>query len=413
MSSFNPVRFSIYLGNMCKVPERYRPWYIKWIEQYRIHVSRLPKDIMESPADSYLDSLQGRLQAWQIKQAAEAVRLYHNFLGGKESQPKRTGKLGSWENALALLKSELRVQNKSYSTEKTYLHWANDFSKWVTSKPLEDLNDDDVRGYLTFLSTRRGISFSTQKQAFIALLFFFRHVLSKEVRGLDSVVRGHAYKKLPVVLSREEIKTVFGCLKGEYLLMCRLIYGGGLRLSECLGLRIKDLNLEENSITVRSGKGNKDRLTILSRSIVTELQKHLVRTRLLYEEDRRENRPGVPLPFALDRKYPNADKEWSWYWVFPSYRISVCPRTGKAGRYHVYPSSLQKSFHAALKKSGVSKHAGIHALRHSFATHLIEDGYDIRTVQELLGHSNVSTTMIYTHVATKNKLGVISPADKL
>lgn len=216
-----------------------------------------------------------------------------------------------------------------------------------------------------------------------------------------------------IVLSREEIASIFCNMSGEYLLMCRIIYGGGLRLSECLELRIMDIDISGGSLTVRSGKGNKDRMTVLSRNLIPELQKQISRTRLLYEEDRRENRPGVPLPFALDQKYPNADKEWGWYWLFPSYRISVCPRTDRPGRYHIYPSSLQRAFHDALRKSGVPKHAGIHTLRHSFATHLIEDGYDIRSIQELLGHSDVSTTMIYTHVAKKNKLGIISPADKL
>ena len=195
--------------------------------------------------------------------------------------------------------------------------------------------------------------------------------------------------------------------------MLQLIYGAGLRLNECLCLRIKDLDFENGTLTIRAAKGDKDRITILPRFLSTKLEKHISTVKGLFLDDRENNVCGVVLPTALEKKYPKAGEEWGWFWVFPSHKLSVDPRSGKVRRYHLYPSTLQKTFHTALLKSGVTKKASIHTLRHSFATHLVESGYDIRTIQELLGHSNVSTTMIYTHVASKNKLSVISPFDNL
>ena len=195
--------------------------------------------------------------------------------------------------------------------------------------------------------------------------------------------------------------------------MAAIIYGGGLRLSECLKLRIKDIDFQNNILTIRSGKGDKDRQTLLSDKVLLALKEHIQNIKKYYEDDRFEDRPGVELPKALNRKYPNVGKEWAWFWVFPSAKISVDPRSYIVRRHHLYSSSLQKSFKTSLQRSGIAKNASIHTLRHSFATHLIENGYDIRTIQELLGHSDISTTMIYTHIASHNKLGVLSPMDKL
>ncbi|NBF40762.1 MAG: integron integrase [Spirochaetes bacterium] len=311
------------------------------------------------------------------------------------------------------MREELRLQQKSLRTEKTYVHWARDFSRSLSAGAPGTVDQRDVRSYLTELALTRGVASSTQKQAFVALLFLFRHVLHRNIDDLSETVRVRKPRRLPVVLSRDEITRIFARLSDTSLLMCRLIYGGGLRLSECLGLRIHDLDVPGGAMTVRSGKWDKDRVTLLPARLQPELERHISRVRRLFEEDRALDRPGVPLPASLARKYPNADTRWEWYWLFPSARISVDPRTGRPGRFHLYPSTLQRSFHTALRRSGVAKAASVHTLRHSFATHLLEDGYDIRTVQELLGHADVSTTMIYTHVATRNKLGVISPADKL
>ena len=230
---------------------------------------------------------------------------------------------------------------------------------------------------------------------------------------MDSVARSKVRKRLPLVLSQIEIVEIIKHLENPYKLMAEIIYGGGLRLSECLNLRIKDIDFEKNILTIRSGKGDKDRQTLLSKKASFALKEHIQQIRHFYEDDRFEENPSVELPKALERKYPNAGKEWAWFWVFPSAKISIDPRSFITRRHHLYSSSLQKYFKEALRKSGIPKNASIHTLRHSFATHLIENGYDIRTIQDLLGHSNISSTMIYTHVASRNKLGVISPMDKL
>jgi integron integrase len=259
----------------------------------------------------------------------------------------------------------------------------------------------------------RRVSGSTQKQAFNALLFVYRNVLSVEVKGLQSVVPAKTPRRLPVVLTPEEVRAIFACLRGLDLLMATVIYGAGLRIEECLSLRVKDVDFGRNCLVIRSGKGDKDRETVLPEKAAGELKRHFVEVRALYDRDRSRSLPGVALPGALGRKYPHAATEWEWYWVFPSPRLCADPRSGAVCRYHLYPTTFQTAFKRALKASRVAKHATVHTLRHSFATHLVERGYDIRTIQELLGHADVSTTMIYTHVATRNKLGVASPADAL
>ena len=294
--------------------------------------------------------------------------------------------INDWPSIHNNMREELRLQNKSYQT--------------------------DIKSFLTYLAVEKSVSISTQKQAFNSLLFLFRHVLDKKIENLDEVVRAKIRRRLSFILSRLEISSIIKFMEDPYKLMVEIIYGGGLRLTECLKLRVKDVNFENNILTVRSGKGDKDRQTLLFRKLLPRLKKHIRNIRKFYEEDRNEGRAGVELPFALERKYPNAGKEWAWFWIFPSAKISVDPRKNIIRRFHLFPSSLQKSFKIALGKSGIAKNDSIHTLRHSFATHLLENGYDIRTIQELLGHSDVSTTMIYTHIACRNKLGVIRPLDQ-
>jgi integron integrase len=218
---------------------------------------------------------------------------------------------------------------------------------------------------------------------------------------------------VPVVLAREEVKAVFAHLEGAHLLAATIMYGGGLRLQECLTLRVKDIDFSRNCLIIRSGKGDKDRETVLPDRVIDDLKRQLHRARILYERDRRKGIAGVWIPEALERKFRNAGREWSWFWVFPSDRLSIDPLSNTVRRYHLYPTTLQKAFRQAVERARLVKHATVHTLRHSFATHLVEKGYDIRTIQELLGHADVSTTMIYTHVAKKNKLGVTSPLDTL
>ena len=266
---------------------------------------------------------------------------------------------------------------------------------------------------MTHLAVDGNLAASTQDQAFNALLFFYRHVLDKEVGYLGEVVRSHKRKWLPVVLTRDELSRMFNNMYGVNRLMAQVIYGGGLRLRECVGLRIKDVDFERDTLVIKFAKGKKDRETLLGESIKEDLKRHLEKIRSLYELDRKNDTPGVEMPSALERKYPNAGKEWGWQWVFPSQTLSVDPRSKIVRRHHMHPSNLQKHIKSAALKAGIAKRVTTHTLRHSFATHLLEDGHDIRTIQELLGHSSLKTTMIYTHVAQKNRLGVKSPLDRL
>lgn len=329
---------------------------------------------------------------------------------------------------LAKTREIIKLKHRSYRTEKSYLAWMERFFRFleehrgiarrfgtggVTGGRSDDrvspITADDLRAFLGFLAAEGSVSSGTQDQAFNALLLFFRYVLVKDIEGLCSVLRAKKKRRLPVVFSREEVALVLDALKNPYRLMAALIYGGGLRLEECLSLRIKDLDFKNETLIVRAGKGDKDRLTLLPPVLFGDLARHVHEIRLLWEADRRLDEPGVKVPMGLDRKYPGVGKRWEWFWVFPARGFCTDPRTGERIRWHLHPSVLQKRVHTAITAAGICKPASVHTLRHSFATHLVEDGYDIRTVQELLGHSNVQTTMIYTHVAVRNKRGVRSP----
>jgi integron integrase len=269
-----------------------------------------------------------------------------------------------------------------------------------------------VQQFLDDLVIRRNVSASTQNQALGGILFLYREVLNKDVGWIANIARAKKPVRVPVVLSRQEVKAVFDQLDGVPRLMVSLLYGGGLRLSECIDLRVKDIDFEREQVVVRSGKGGKDRVTILPRSVREGLERHLARVRKLHERDR-AGKVRATFPSALERKYPNAALEWGWQYAFPS--GSLCPdrETGELRRHHAHESVLQRAVKEAVRKSGITKPATCHTFRHSFATHLLESGYDIRTVQKLLGHSDVRTTMIYTHVLGGGELGVKSPADML
>ncbi len=318
----------------------------------------------------------------------------------------------SWRALEEELLRLMRLKHLSPRTEKTYLAWFAQFKAFTREKPRRELSELDLKGFLSYLAVERKVAAATQRLAFNAILFLYRNVLGLEVNGLSTVVPSRVPKKLPVVLSKQEIQRAFSHLREPYLLMAQLIYGGGLRLEECLTLRVKDIDFERNCLTIRAGKGSKDRETVLPEKVISDIHRHLMKIHRLYDQDQKR-RIEVTTPGALGRKYPGVGGEWGWYWVFPSESLAVDPLSGAVKRHHIYPTTLQKSFRDAVRAAGIVKHASIHTLRHSFATHLIERGYDIRTIQELLGHTDVSTTMIYTHVATKNKLGVTSPIDAL
>jgi integron integrase len=276
-----------------------------------------------------------------------------------------------------------------------------------------ELGGPEVTAFLNWLAQARQVSASTQTQALSALLFLYRHVLGIDLPWMTEVVRAPARVRLPVVLTRDEVRILLQRLDGAERLVAMLLYGSGLRLLEALRLRIKDIDFRQDQVTVRGGKGDKDRITMLPQSIKPDLDRHLVAVRSLHQRDLEAGAGHVVLPNALARKYPNADREWPWQWVFPAGRLFTDSSTGERRRHHLHPSVVQRAVSRAVRQAGLVKRATCHSLRHSFATHLLEDGYDIRTVQELLGHGDVSTTMIYTHVLNRGAFGVRSPADRV
>ncbi len=309
------------------------------------------------------------------------------------------------------VRAVLRTRHYSYRTEKTYIEWILQYIRFHDIKHPKEMGAAEVEAFLTHLAVERTVAASTQNQALAALLFLYREVLSVDLPWLEKFTPAKKSSHIPVVLTKAEVKIITSQLKETNWLIANLLYGAGLRLQEALRLRVKDLDFGFKQIVVRDGKGGKDRFTVLPTILIEPLQKQLVMAEKLHKQDLRRGLGRVKMPFALARKYPNAEKEWCWQFVFPSKSLSINPRTNQTGRHHVSPSSLQKAFKEALRKSRIPKNASPHTLRHSFATHLLQDGYDIRTVQDLLGHKELSTTMIYTHVLQQNKLGVKSPAD--
>ncbi len=304
-----------------------------------------------------------------------------------------------------------RLRHLSLRTEETYWNWIKRFILFHGKRHPRDLDAEAVRSFLTHLAVNERVAASTQNQAFNALLFLYRQVLKLEPPNIEGVERARQTKNLPVVFTKEEANAVIAHLSGENRLIASLLYGSGLRIMEAVRLRVKDIDFSRNEVTVRDGKGEQDRLTMLPQSLNRALEVQIEVARQLHEEDLKRGGGEVYLPYALDRKYKSAARELSWQYVFPANKHSIDPRSGKTRRHHVSEQSVQRAVKSALRKAGVRKNGTCHAFRHSFATHLLEDGYDIRTVQELLGHKDVRTTMIYTHVLNKGGRGVRSPLD--
>jgi integron integrase len=315
--------------------------------------------------------------------------------------------------AIQRVHGALRMRHYSRRTEKAYLGWIRRFIAVNGGRDPAALGPAEISAFLSMLAVRGHVSASTQNQAFSALLFLFRDVLEIPLAGLDETVRAKRPVRLPQVLSAAEVQAVLARLDGTMLTMATLMYGSGLRLLECARLRIKDIDFSRGEITVRDGKGQKDRVTVLPGKIGQTLRAHVDRVRRLHAADLQVGAGSVVMPDALSRKYPSASREWAWQWVFPASRFYADARTGERRRHHLHESVIQRAFHEAVRAAGISKPATCHTLRHSFATHMLERGYDIRTIQELLGHSDVSTTMIYTHVLNRGGRGVQSPVDWL
>ena len=307
----------------------------------------------------------------------------------------------------------VRTLHYSIRTEDAYVDWARRYILYHDKVNPAQLGALHVQAFLSHLAVERRVSASTQNQAKAALLFLYRRVLLIELPWLDEVVSAKASQRLPVVLTPREVRDLLLYTAGTMSLVCSLLYGTGMRLLECLRLRVKDIEFARREILIRAGKGNKDRVTMLPENLMLPLQNQLARVKILHERDLEAEFGDVMLPNALDVKYKNAAKTWGWQWVFPSNVRSVDPRSGVERRHHLYPESVQRAVRDAAKRTAISKPCSPHVLRHSFATHLLQAGYDIRTVQELLGHKDVSTTMIYTHVLNKGGRGVRSPLDDL
>lgn len=311
------------------------------------------------------------------------------------------------------LRELIRYKHYSLRTEESYVHWVRFFIHWHGVKHPRHMGQAEVEAFLNMLANERKVSASTQNQALSALLFLYRDVLRINLPWLSGVQRPQTPKRLPTVLTQAEVAALLAALPPGVDLLGRLLYGTGMRLMEGLRLRVKDVDFDRKVIVVREGKGNKDRVVMLPRSLHADLHAQVLAARAQWEADRHEQQNGVEVPHALETKYPGVGKRWGWYWVFPSPVVSTDPRSGIVRRHHLYEERLQRAMKKATLAAGIAKHVSVHTLRHSFATHLLQGGTDIRTVQELLGHSDVSTTMIYTHVLKVSAGGTASPLDAL
>jgi len=416
------------------VPEKRRKHCIGWVRSYERFLPGRPlQERSREDAESFIRHLQSRgLETWQVAQAGNTLKLlYFRVLGeawarswsipGAEALPSRRIGLAGRSTALRgepeerelleRLDKAIRIRQYSYRTAEVYVSWAKKYFLFHRQRPREALTPGGVKAFLEYLVLVRKVAAGTQKQALNALDFLFGEVLGLELGDLGDFARSKKPKNLPVVLSRGEVEKVLGALEGTTALVAGLLYGSGLRLMEVLRLRVKDVDFDCSQIQVRDGKGKKDRVTVLPERYIEPLKAHLARVKVIHGKDLEQNYAGTSFWPSLGRKYPYAPRQWIWQYLFPSSRLTVDPQTGRSIRHHLHESVMQRIVKETAARAGIAKRVTCHTLRHSFATHLIEGGYDIRTVQELLGHSDVSTTMIYTHVLNRPGLAVRSPAD--
>jgi len=414
--------FQKFLLERKLAPEKNIPFLAYWVSRFLAFTRKRDfksTEYQEAIVLEFLEALRSdkHILDWQHRQADDALRLYYFHYLGKGGKPFAGSPA---ENTAALLKETrrlIRLKHYSYSTERTYIHWIERFLAYVQQtvkkKTGADISTEDFKNFISHLAIKQRVSSSTQNQAFNAILFLFRNVLCKETGDLSGSVRAKRGQKLPVVFSVEEVKKLFANMSGKSLLIAELLYGSGLRLMELARLRVKDIDFDVNTILVRSGKGDKDRATVLPAAVRDRLKEHLEEVKALHDNDIKNGHGDVFLPDSLGRKYPNAGKTWAWQYVFPSAKLSVDPQSGKIGRHHISDTAIQEAVKSALNKAGIAKHASVHTFRHSFATHLLQNGINIREVQELLGHKNVETTMVYTHVLRNMSNAPQSPLDAL
>ena len=425
INQFNDAAFASYLLKNSIVRPGIERFMVIWARKFFTNRQQWPQLPWFDQLPLFLDTLKkDGLQQWQIVQAEQAVRVYFgNFLSsasnGSTSQSKPSFNEvcnKSFAHLLEHFAEILRLKNYARKTEKTYLYWTKHFLYYSHSKSSKighsvEVSSQAVRDFLAHLAIKRNVSASTQNQAFNSLLMFFRLTLDQDLGELRQSVRAKSSQQLPVVFSVAEIKTIFQHVTGTPGLMLRLVYGGGLRISECCRLRIKDVDFDQQLIFVRRGKGAKDRTTVLPLTLIPELRSHLDHVLELHDQFLAKGYGTVDLPNALARKYPNAETQRAWQWLFPAAKVSADPKSGIVRRHHVSPDSVQRALKTALRKAKINKHASVHTLRHSFATHLLLQGTDLRQIQEYLGHTSVETTMIYTHVIKDMRNPVTSPLD--
>lgn len=415
------------------ITRKYAHFYLMWGKKYvRFNNNEIPLNITDSDVAGFRDLLSSErnIMHWQVEQALQAVSLLRQFLGsgivrnasgeeGKTSEPAFKDSLAivnakeaqTHRDLLHRAKSEIRYLHYSIRTEQAYAQWIGRFMRFHRGRSEDELSSHDIRDYLEYLAVHRGVSAATQNQALNALVFLFGKVLKKDLGDIGEFTRARRPVRLPVVLSKNEMTRLLGILPETYSLMAGLLYGCGLRVMECVRLRVKDIDFDQSQIIVRDGKGQKDRVTILPDRYKDALNKQLQYVREIHRDDLKRGFGEVYVWPSLERKNRNIAREWIWQYVFPSTKLSVDPRSGRTRRHHIDESVLQRAVKKAARDADINKRVTCHTLRHSFATHLLESGYDIRTVQELLGHADVSTTMIYTHVLNKPGLAVKSPVD--
>ena len=423
MSEFLP-EFQQYLLTHNLAHKKHIPYMAFWVHQFLVFNKNKPDSTTK--IQEFLQTLEGTLHKphWQINQAHQAITLYlFQYLSKTDPNNELLNKTTpathkNLEHIIREIKEIIRIKHYSRKTERTYCLWIRHFYLYLksTSKRHFDIlnvHSQDVQNFLSHLTVKRKVSASTQNQAFNALLFLFKYILHKDLTGLQNTVRAKRGKKLPVVFTPDEVQTLFNHIENKYKFMIQLIYGSGLRLTEFIQLRIGDIDLHDHLIFVRSGKGGKDRTTMLPEHIKSHLIDHLEHVKNQHEDDLQKNHGETKLPLALARKFPNTSREWKWQFAFPSAKLSIDTEDGQVRRFHMSEKTLQRIMKDTMKKSGIVKHASIHTLRHSFATHLLLNGVNIREVQELLGHKHVETTMIYTHVARDLSGIPTSPLDQM
>jgi len=439
-----------------KIPQKFHYHYLKWLRYYLDFCQKYRfKESTSQSLPNFIGKLKERRQTnAQQEQANEAIHIYYELIrsepgnntsepakhppkseGVREAQysyqaaslqsklqidtskrdsspnnPALTGVRGNWQAVYKQLSNEIKVRHYSPKTLKSYSHWVRRLQYFTKSKDTVLLSTDDVKDFLTYLAVEKKVSASSQNQAFNALLFFYRHVLNKEFGKIDGVVRAKRRPYIPVVLSREEIDAIIQNLRYPYDLVVRMLYGCGLRLSECLNLRIQSFNFDFSILTIHDGKGKKDRTVPLPQVIMPEIKEHLEKVKVLHDQDLDQGYAGAFMFDLIEKKYKNSARELAWQWFFPAKTLTFVPETSEYRRYHLHERHVQKAIKRAVNKTKLCKRATPHTFRHSFASHLLQANYDIRTIQELLGHSDVRTTMIYTHDQKPDDQGGQKPA---